>query len=68
MTMKTAVAPRDASPTAVNTFVTPQGIEVWQVESDVVPLVAMAFTFEGGAAQDPANRPGVAQMLSRLLD
>jgi zinc protease len=68
MTMKTAVAPRDASPTAVNTFVTPRGIEVWQVESDVVPLVAMAFTFEGGAAQDPANRPGVAQMLSRLLD
>jgi zinc protease len=68
MTMKTAVAPRDASPTAVNTFVTSRGIEVWQVESDVVPLVAMAFTFEGGAAQDPANRPGVAQMLSRLLD
>jgi zinc protease len=68
MTMKTTIASRDASPTAVNTFVTPRGIEVWQVASDVVPLVAMAFTFEGGAAQDPADRPGVAQMLARLLD
>ncbi|WP_052763931.1 M16 family metallopeptidase [Microvirga massiliensis] len=68
MTMKTTIASRDASPTAVTTFVTPQGIEVWQVASDVVPLVAMAFTFEGGAAQDPAGRPGVAQMLARLLD
>ena len=34
----------------------------------VVPLVALAFTFEGGAAQDPDDKPGVAQMLARLLD
>jgi zinc protease len=68
MDMKAAVATRSASPTSVATFVTPLGIETWHVASDVVPLVAMAFTFEGGAAQDPARKPGVAQMLARLLD
>ena len=33
-----------------------------------MPLVALAFTFEGGSAQDPAGKAGVAQMLARLLD
>ncbi len=28
----------------------------------------MSFAFEGGAAQDPADKPGVANMLSGLLD
>ena len=44
------------------------GVEAWHVDSDIVPLIALAFTFEGGAAQDPADKPGVAQMLARLLD
>jgi zinc protease len=34
----------------------------------VVPLIAVAFTFEGGSAQDPEGKAGVAQMLARLLD
>lgn len=44
------------------------GIEAWHVPSPVVPLVALAFTFEGGAAQDPEGKAGCAQMLARLLD
>ncbi|RZK87397.1 MAG: insulinase family protein, partial [Methylobacterium sp.] len=40
----------------------------WHVESPVVLLIALAFTFEGGAAQDPEGKAGVAQMLARLLD
>ncbi|WFT82379.1 pitrilysin family protein [Methylobacterium sp. CB376] len=44
------------------------GVEAWHVESPVVPLIALAFTFEGGAAQDPEGKSGVVQMLSRLLD
>ena len=44
------------------------GIEAWQVESDFVPLVALAFCFEGGAAQDPPGKAGTAQLLARLLD
>jgi zinc protease len=56
------------SPTKVKAITSPQGVEAWHVESDVVPLIAVAFTFEGGSAQDPVAKPGVAQMLSRLLD
>lgn len=48
--------------------VSPGGIEAWQVRSDFVPLIALAFTFEGGAAQDPPGREGAMQLLSRLLD
>jgi zinc protease len=57
-----------AAPAPVRQLVTPAGVEVWHVESPLVPLVALAFAFEGGAAQDPADKPGVAQMLARLLD
>lgn len=66
--MASTVETRSASPTMVKSLTSPGGVEAWHVESDVVPLIAVAFTFEGGSAQDPADRPGVAQMLSRLLD
>ena len=56
------------SPTQASVVVSPGGVDAWHVASDVVPLIAVAFTFEGGSAQDPADKPGVAQMLSRLLD
>ncbi len=52
----------------IERVVSPLGIEAWLVEDDTVPLVAMSFAFIGGAAQDPAGRPGVANMLSGLLD
>jgi zinc protease len=64
-------APADtavASPTQVRAVVSPSGIEAWHVASEIVPLVALAFTFEGGAAHDPPDKPGVAHMLARLLD
>jgi zinc protease len=67
--MTTAVAEAvAASPTPVRAVVSPGGVEAWHVESDVVPLVALAFTFEGGAAQDPPGKAGAMQMLARLLD
>ncbi|MCB5175450.1 insulinase family protein [Microvirga sp. SM9] len=66
--MTASVETLSASPTTVKTLVSPGGIEAWHVESSVVPLIAVAFIFEGGSAHDPENRPGVAQMLARLLD
>jgi zinc protease len=56
------------SPTRAVPVAAAPGIEAWHVESPVVPLIALAFTFEGGAAQDPEGKAGVAQMLARLLD
>jgi zinc protease len=64
----TAAATLSASPAQAQVLVSAKGVEAWHVESPVVPLIAVAFTFEGGAAQDPAGKAGVAQMLSRLLD
>ncbi len=66
--MTIAVQPVSAPPAQVERIVTPAGIEVWHAHSDLVPLVALSFLFEGGASQDAADRPGVAQMATRLLD
>ena len=49
-------------------MVSPRGITAWLVEDDSIPLISMSYAFEGGAAQDPAGKPGVANMLSGLLD
>ncbi len=47
----------------------PTGLEAWLVEDYTVPLVAMDIAFEGaGAAQDPAEKAGLANMVSGLLD
>ncbi|MGB8279215.1 MAG: pitrilysin family protein [Methylovirgula sp.] len=53
---------------AVQKIVSKTGVEVWLVEDYAVPLVALEFAFKGGAAQDPAGRPGVASLLAGLLD
>ena len=58
----------EARATEIQRVVSPHGIEAWLVEDDTVPLVALSFAFAGGAAQDPAGRPGVANMVSGLLD
>ncbi|MDE2364699.1 MAG: insulinase family protein [Hyphomicrobiales bacterium] len=47
---------------------TPGGVSAWLIEDYAVPLVAMQFAFRGGAAQDPKSKPGVATLLSGLLD
>ncbi|RYB03707.1 M16 family metallopeptidase [Lichenibacterium ramalinae] len=46
----------------------PGGIEAWLVEDYAVPLVAVDFSFKGGAAQDPTAKAGVAAMMASLLD
>ena len=46
----------------------PGGIEAWFVQDATVPLMAMEYAFAGGAAQDPADKPGVGYMVASLLD
>ncbi len=46
----------------------PQGIEAWLVQDDTVPIIAMNFSFKGGAAQDPDGKAGVTRLLSATLD
>jgi zinc protease len=49
-------------------LISPGGIEAWFVQESTVPLIAMEFSFGGGATQDPANKPGVGTMVAGLID
>jgi zinc protease len=52
----------------IQRLVSPGGIEAWFVQDATVPLIAMEYAFGGGATQDPANKPGVGNMVADLLD
>lgn len=60
--------PAPAKAIDIQRVVSPGGIEAWLVEDRTVPLITVNFAFRGGAAQDPDGRPGVANMLSAVLD
>jgi zinc protease len=49
-------------------LISPGGIEAWFVQDATVPLVAMEYAFAGGASQDPADKPGVGNLVADLLD
>ena len=44
------------------------GVVAWLVEDHTVPIIAMDFSFYGGAAHDPAGKEGLANFLSAMLD
>ena len=62
-----ASSPSQAA-TKIQRLVSPGGIEAWFVQDATVPLIAMEYAFGGGAAQDPAAKPGVGNMVASLLD
>ena len=49
-------------------LISPGGIEAWFVQDSTVPLIAMEYAFGGGATQDPADKPGVGNMVADTLD
>jgi zinc protease len=65
-----ALLPTGASHAAakIQHLISPGGIEAWFVQDATVPLVAMEYAFAGGASQDPADKPGVGNMVADLLD
>ena len=44
------------------------GVTAWLVEDRSIPLIAMKFSFNGGAATDPADKTGLSEFLSGMLD
>jgi zinc protease len=60
--------PLSASATKVERIVSPGGIEAWMVYEPSVPMIALDFSFKGGTAQDPPEKPGVATLTMSLLD
>lgn len=66
VTMWAAASPARAIP--IERVTSPLGIEIWLVREATVPLINLQFAFAGGAAQDPADKPGVGNLVSSLLD
>ncbi len=46
----------------------PGGIKAWLVSDSTIPMIAMNFSFRGGAVTDPADKQGRAYFLSGMLD
>ncbi len=44
------------------------GITAWLVEDHTNPLIAMQFSFTGGAANDPAGKEGTADFITAMMD
>jgi zinc protease len=45
------------------------GLSAWLVEDHSVPVISLKFAFkEAGAAQDPADKQGLARLLSNTMD
>jgi zinc protease len=65
-----AVLPATPSQAAakIQHLISPGGIEAWFVQDATVPLIAMEYAFVGGASQDPADKPGVGNLVADLLD
>jgi len=47
--------------------VTEGGIEAWLVQDDANPVISLKLAFRGGAALDPPELPGVAQLTADTL-
>lgn len=61
------VVPAQAA-TNIERVVSPGGIEAWLVRDTTLPLVAIDFAFRHGAAQAPADKAGLASLMTDLLD
>lgn len=46
----------------------PGGIDAWLVQEHAVPLLALRFAFDGGSAQNPIGKEGLANFLTAMMD
>jgi len=44
------------------------GVTAWLVQDNSIPLIAMKFSFNGGAATDPVDKTGLSKFLTGMLD
>ncbi|MGH6922644.1 MAG: M16 family metallopeptidase [Propylenella sp.] len=66
--MTVALVALPARAASIREVTGPAGLTAWLVEDYTVPIVAMNVAFRGGAAQDPADKPGLANLMAGLLD
>ena len=63
-----AFAPVSAKAIDIERVISDDGVESWLVEDHSLPIISVRFLFPGGAATDPEDRAGLANMVSGLLD
>ena len=54
--------------TNIERVTSPGGIEAWLVRDTSLPLIALNFSFLGGANEDPEGKAGTGYMVSSMLD
>ncbi len=52
----------------VKRVVSPGGIEAWLVEDHTNPIISLEMAFRGGAAMNPAEKAGLANMVASTID
>ena len=52
----------------IREVVSVKGIKAYLVEDYTLPLISMAFSFEGGSVQEPKGREGLTRLMASLLD
>lgn len=52
---------------SVTTHKSPSGIPFWLVSDKTLPVIALSFTFRGGAAEDDAAKTGTTSLMAQLL-
>ncbi|MFD1984691.1 M16 family metallopeptidase [Mesorhizobium newzealandense] len=45
-----------------------KGINAWLVEDHTAPIITIGFVFDGGTAQDPVGKLGLANLMAGLFD
>ncbi|WP_420345326.1 M16 family metallopeptidase [Pelagibius sp.] len=68
LALATLFAAFQARAVEVQRVVSPGGIEAWLVEDHSNPIIAVELVFRGGASLDPEDKPGLAHMVSGLID
>jgi zinc protease len=52
----------------ITSVTSPGGIKAWLVEDHKNPIITVQLTFLGGSAGDPLDKPGIAYLVSGMLD
>jgi len=60
--------PATAHAITVKTVQGPTGVETWLSEEHALPMIAVTVALPAGSAYDPADKPGLAELMASLLD
>ena len=57
-----------ASAIEIQRVKSPGGIEAWLIRDTSMPILSIEFSFRGGRTYDPADKAGLSNLLSGMLD